>query len=124
MYWSNSETFRLKFKESDILLFWDSAGGINQLLKQYPNNRKVLALSDRYYLDCGRGNKYGDRSWCDPFKTWWNIYSFDPKKYTFNDDTVLGGEVLAWSEILSDSNIQPVLWPRSASLSDRLWGDE
>ena len=99
MYWSNGATQYLKYKAGDIIMIWDEEVGIKKAMEIYKDNPKVFALSDRYYLDCGRGNKYGDRSWCDPYKTWWKIYSFEPTKHT-NDSTVLGGEVLAWSEMI------------------------
>lgn len=49
-----------------------------------------MVVGDAYYLDCGRGNKYGANSWCDPFKTWWYIYQFEPEDH-LNDGSVLGG---------------------------------
>lgn len=52
-------------------------------------------------MDCGYGNKYGGNSWCDPYKTWWTIYSFEPSTYV-SDDSVLGGEVTAFSEMFGE----------------------
>lgn len=77
---------------------------------------------NNYYLDCGHGNKYGDRTWCDPFKTFWDIYKYDPYQYS-NDTDILGGEVTAWSEMLSQYNLHSFVWPRSAAMADRLWGE-
>lgn len=71
MYWSNEDTFYMKYKADDVLMYWGAASSIKQLKETYPNNSFVLAAGDHYYLDCGYGNKYGAGSWCDPFKTWW-----------------------------------------------------
>lgn len=73
-------------------------------------------------MDCGMGNKYGENSWCDPFKTFWTIYSFEPSTY-IKDGSVLGGEIAAWSELNTPLNIHPKLWPRGAALADKLWGE-
>lgn len=89
--------------------------------KTYPNQKYVLAPYDYYYLDCGYGNKYGGNSWCDPFHTFWGIYSFEPSDY-ITGDAVLGGEVAAWSEMFRDHNIHTRIWPRASAMSDKLWG--
>lgn len=80
-----------------------------------------MAPSDYYYLDCGRGNMFGGNSWCEPYKTWWTIYQFDPEDY-IKDDSVLGGQVAAWSEVISEGVLHATLWPRAAALADKLWG--
>jgi len=78
VYWSNEDTFNLRYASKDILMYWGLSSGISTLKKTYPNNWIVFATGDYFYLDCGYGNKYGGNSWCDPFKTWWKIYEFDP----------------------------------------------
>lgn len=81
-----------------------------------------MAPGDYYYMDCGFGNKYGGNAWCDPFKTWWKIYSFEPSDY-INDSSVLGSEIAVWSELNGDQNINVKLWPRGAAMADKLWSD-
>lgn len=80
-----------------------------------------MVVGDAYYLDCGRGNKYGANSWCDPFKTWWYIYEFEPTDH-INDGSVLGGQVAQWAEQINDSILHAMIWPRAAVLTDKLWG--
>ena len=126
LYWSNADTFYQKYKANDILVFWGLADEIPQLFDTYPNNSFVFATGDYYYMDCGFGNKYGGNSWCDPFKTWWKIYSFEPSDYNGTNGTrplVLGSEIAVWSELNGDENIHAKLWPRGAALSDRLWSE-
>lgn len=80
-----------------------------------------------YYLDCGFGNWLsGGNSWCDPYKTWLNIYNHSltdevPEQY-FNG--ILGGEVCLWGESVDDNNLSPRLWPRAAAAAERWWRDE
>ncbi len=81
-----------------------------------------MAPGDYYYMDCGFGNKYGGNAWCDPFKTWWRIYSFEPSAY-FNDTSILGSEIAVWSELNGVENFHIKLWPRGAAMADRLWGN-
>lgn len=103
-------------------MFWGKAADIKTMKATYPKNYFVLAPFDYYYLDCGYGNKYGDNSWCDPFKTWWTIYKFEPTDW-LKDRSVLGGEVPAWSEMFDDWNIHTRIWPRAAAMADKLWSE-
>jgi hexosaminidase len=121
LYWSNEDTFYMKYSDNDILMYWGHSENIATLKKTYPFNEFVFSPSDYYYLDCGYGNKYGGNSWCDPFKTWWTIYQFEPSTY-LDDGTVIGGEVPAWSELFGDANIHSRIWPRAAAMADKLWG--
>ncbi|KAH9061854.1 hypothetical protein EDB83DRAFT_2520306 [Lactarius deliciosus] len=49
---------------------------------QKARRRFILAAPNSFYLDCGAGgwvgNNPGRNSWCEPFKTWQNAYTFDP----------------------------------------------
>jgi len=103
-------------------MFWGYSSSIAELKSLYPSNYLVFSLGDYYYLDCGMGNKYGGNSWCDPYKTWWRIYEFDPQTY-LDDPFVLGGEVTMFSELSGDMNIHSKLWPRVVSLADVYWND-
>jgi len=62
-------------------VFWGTSGEIAEMNATYPNQSFVFATGDYYYMDCGFGNKYGNNAWCDPFKTWWRIYQFEPSDY-------------------------------------------
>ena len=79
-----------------------------------------MILADHYYLDCGRGNKYGHDTWCEPYKNWLYIYQFEPTEF-LDDGSVIGGQVAAWSEMFNEKIIDSAIWPRIVSLSDRYW---
>ncbi len=80
-----------------------------------------MAPGDYYYMDCGFGNKYGSNSWCDPFKTWWNIYQFEPTDL-YNSTNVIGASLASWSELNGDENIHAKTWPRASAMTDKVWG--
>ena len=72
----------------------------------------------------GHGNwVYGDKSWCDPFHTWANVYMLDPVANLTSDlkKNVLGGETAAWSELVNPSNVLTVIFPRASAAAEALW---
>lgn len=89
VYWSNPATFYQRYREGDVLVYWGAAKDIYTMKSKYPNNKFVLSPQDYYYLDGGFGNKYGGNMWCDPYKTWWRIWSFEPSDY-IKDESLLG----------------------------------
>jgi len=104
-------------------MYWGDAVNITDMLRIYPEQRFVLAPVDFYYLDCSFGNPYGGRSWCDPMKTWWRIYSFEVSDYIpQNDPSALGVEVPVWSEIMNEEAVMQKVWPRAAAMADKHWG--
>jgi len=120
MYWSNPDTYYITYKSGDILEFWGDSSDISTFKSTYPDQYVVFAPGDFYYMDCGFGNKYGGSSWCDPFKTFWTLYEFEPSSYIDNE-YVLGGELTAFSELFSDLNFHERIWPRAAGMADKLW---
>ncbi|KAG1899664.1 glycoside hydrolase family 20 protein [Suillus fuscotomentosus] len=89
--------------------------------------RIVQAPSNYFYLDCGAGAWLGGdptgNSWCDPFKTWSESYTFDPLANLTEAqyELVLGGEQCLWSEQSSPDNLDPIVWPRAASSAEIFW---
>lgn len=72
------------------------------------------------YLDCGRGNPIGsNRFWCDPFKTWYRIYKFNPLRYS--NEKLLGVTAPLWMETVSPEELDSMIFPRAISLALRLW---
>jgi hexosaminidase len=62
-------------------------------------NKVILSPVDKLYLDCGAGNQFGGVSWCEPYKTWKVIYSFDPLAGGVIDRSrIMGGVGTLWSE--------------------------
>ncbi|KAG1739453.1 glycoside hydrolase family 20 protein [Suillus paluster] len=89
--------------------------------------RIIHAPSNYFYLDCGAGGWVGaypaGNSWCDPFKTWSEAYTFDPLANLTEAQyqLVLGGEQLLWSEQSGPQNMDPIIWPRAASSAEIFW---
>ncbi|KAK9765864.1 Glucosamine-6-phosphate isomerase (Glucosamine-6-phosphate deaminase) (GNPDA) (GlcN6P deaminase) [Basidiobolus ranarum] len=88
----------------------------------------VLASSNDYwYLDCGHGDFVGGDeksiSWCDPYKTWQRVYSYDLLANLTESEAknIWGGEVLLWTEQADFTNLDRYLWPRTSAAAEVLW---
>jgi len=87
----------------------------------------VHAAADYLYLDCGQGGwvtqEGGGNSWCDPFKSWARMYSFDPYRDVTDEQKrqVLGGQVSLWAEQTDETNLESVMWPRAAAVAEVFW---
>ncbi|SCZ90115.1 BZ3500_MvSof-1268-A1-R1_Chr1-3g01786 [Microbotryum saponariae] len=107
-----------------IVMTWISATSVQALVQK--GYRVVHASSDYLYLDCGGGAWVGGttgNSWCDPFKSWQKMYSFDPyaKITSSQRRLIMGGETLLWSEQSDGSNLDPTTWPRAAAAAEVFW---
>ena len=121
--WSNSDTFFLQFRETDVLQWWGTSEDLPKAFQQYPKNKFILSNYDYFYLDCGYENVMGAASWCK-FSTWKNIYRFEADSILPNEDwrqRVLGGEVAMWEEIGNDFTIGPKVWPKGIAFAERFW---
>ena len=121
VYWCNEDTLDQKYQDGDMLVYWGYANNIQMMFDTYPNKSYVFATGDYYYMDCGFGNKYGSKAWCDPFKTFWTIYQFEPSQHS-NSSSIFGSEIATWSELNGDENIHIKTWPRGAAMADKIWG--
>lgn len=117
-YWYQAE--RLDYHKDDILQYWGSTHKIKQEMEAEPNNYFVLSPSDAYYLDCGYGNQFGDRSWCSPMKSWKQFWYLNPNQYN-RGNRLLGGEVCAWSEMNNEFDFLTKMFPRAGAMSFRFW---
>lgn len=108
-----------------IVTVWvKAADALKALDKGY---RIVHAAADYLYLDCGQGGwlgkEGGGNSWCDPFKSWQRIYSFDPFAGVADSQRhlVLGGQTSLWAEQTDEQNVESVIWPRAAAAAEVFW---
>ncbi|PVU91261.1 hypothetical protein BB559_004206 [Furculomyces boomerangus] len=112
-------------KDTIVQAWLDEASVVSIVKKGY----RVVASPYKYmYLDCGRGpwlsNLYNGTSWCDPFKFWGHIYSYNPYvNITIPEEKalVLGGEVVLWSEQSDEVVVDQLLWPRAAAAAELYW---
>jgi len=108
-----------------VIQIWDNAEHKATALE---NGFKVIdSIYTSYYLDCGFGNWLtGGKSWCDPYKTWLDIYNHSLTEGVADEylSGILGGEVCLWGEAVDENNLGPRLWPRAASAAERWWRDE
>ncbi|GAA5980843.1 hypothetical protein JCM10908_003888 [Rhodotorula pacifica] len=108
-----------------VVMVWISSANARAVADK--GHRIIHAASDYLYLDCGAGAWLGKtpngRSWCDPFKSWQKVYSFDPYRNLTSEqrDLVLGGEALLWSEQASPENLDELAWPRAAAAAEVFW---
>ncbi|KAH0832246.1 hypothetical protein J3R83DRAFT_13220 [Lanmaoa asiatica] len=117
--------WNLTLSKETIIMVWissEDAAAVANL-----GYRIVQAPSNYFYLDCGAGQWLGDdptgNSWCDPFKTWSESYTFDPLANLTESQypLVLGGEQLLWAEQSGPQNLDPIVWPRAASSAEIFW---
>ncbi|KAF9576956.1 hypothetical protein EC968_000081 [Mortierella alpina] len=115
----------LSKNKDTVVQVWTSADHIKEVIQK---GHKVIAGSaDYWYLDCGYGDWLGNwtlgRSWCDPYKSWQKIYSFNPLMglNTKEAESVLGGEALLWGEQVDEANLDSKLWPRASAAAEVLW---
>ncbi|WVQ93292.1 hypothetical protein IAU59_000360 [Kwoniella sp. CBS 9459] len=115
-------------KNDTVVQVWVDSSDTRRVLDN--GFRVVHAASDYFYLDCGHGSWIGDprdggdhRSWCDPYKTWSNIYSFDPYEGVKPEERhlILGGQVSLWTEQTDETNLESTVWPRAAALAELFW---
>ncbi|KAH9055259.1 N-acetylhexosaminidase [Lactarius vividus] len=86
--------------------------------------RFIHVASNSFYLDCGAGELVGNdpsgNSWCEPYKTWQNAYTFDPlaNLTAAQAPLVLGGQQLLWTEQSGPQNLDSIIWPRAAASAE------
>ncbi|GAA6022189.1 hypothetical protein JCM10207_003937 [Rhodosporidiobolus poonsookiae] len=115
----------LDLEEDVVVIVWINSEHVASVAET--GHRIIHGASDYLYLDCGEGgwlanHTYGN-SWCDPFKTWQKIYSFDPFSNLTESQKplVLGGQSLLWAEQASPENLDSLAWPRAASAAEVFW---
>jgi len=115
-------------RNDTIVMVWISSDDAAAVVQQ--GYRIVHAPSNYFYLDCGAGEFVGNdpsgNSWCDPFKTWSEAYTFDPLANITSDQVhlVLGGEQLLWTEQSGPGNLDSIVWPRAAVSAEIFWTGE
>ncbi|KAH9960978.1 N-acetylhexosaminidase [Lactifluus volemus] len=117
--------FNLTLSNDTIALVWISSEDAAAVAAK--GFRFIHAASNSFYLDCGAGGWVGDyppgNSWCEPFKTWQNAYTFDPLANLTSEQAslVLGGQHLLWTEQSGPENLDSIAWPRAAASAEVFW---
>ncbi|KAG2341533.1 glycoside hydrolase family 20 protein [Suillus weaverae] len=117
--------WNLTLANETIVMVWISSADAAAVAAR--GFRIIHAPSNYFYLDCGAGGWVGGypagNSWCDPFKTWSEAYTFNPLANLTQAQygLVLGGEQLLWSEQSAPQNLDPIVWPRAASSAEIFW---
>ncbi|CAG8482172.1 10389_t:CDS:2, partial [Scutellospora calospora] len=115
----------LELPKDTIVQVWKNHMTVKEVVEK--GYRVVTGSGDYWYLDCGYGGWLGNKpsgvSWCDPYKTWQKIYSYNPINELSDEEAkfVIGGEVLLWSEQSDPTNYEQQLWPRSSAAAEILW---
>ncbi|CAH6721898.1 beta-hexosaminidase [[Candida] jaroonii] len=113
-------------KDKILIQNWLGSESIKEMASQ--GYDLIVSSSDHYYLDCGFGgwvtnNTKSAGSWCDPYKNWQNIYSFDfyANLTDSEKDHIVGAEVALWSEMVDSTNLITKIWSRSAAFAEASW---
>jgi len=96
----------------------------NKNFSESPQRKNlIIASGDYLYMDCGFGNKYGDKTWCGDYKTWKHIYKINLlEKYGLFD--IIGSQIVLFSELSDEYNVIGKVFPRAFSLAEKLWNYE
>jgi hexosaminidase len=116
--------------DNTLVQAWRGASSVRKIVSL--GRRVIASPASHWYLDCGQGawmnTAHGGNSWCDPYKTWQHMYTYDPLtdlEDTGNTDAshpqVVGGEVTMWTEKTDPLNLDVKIWPRAAAVAEVLW---
>lgn len=101
----------------------------------------IVSSASHLYLDCGYGgfvtndpryvdsdhneefNRGSGGSWCNPYKTWQRIYSYDFGANLNQEEKqhIIGVEAALWSEQVDSIVLSQKIWPRTAALAELTW---
>ena len=126
--------WNLTLPQSTIIQTWQSATSLAAVLAR--GHKALFGANTHWYLDCGHGvfldanisnpdspikPPYTD--YCGPYKSWRQVYSYDPLAEIPRDQwyLVVGGEVHLWGELTDNISLDGMLWPRAAAAAEVLW---
>lgn len=126
--------WNLKLPKDTIIQAWKSEESLSKIVAR--GYRALAGTHTHWYLDGGHGGwldpdpsnpntpiKPPYLDWNAPQKNWRQILSYDPLKDIPEEHKhlVLGGEVLLWSELADEANLDVLLWPRVFAAAEVLW---
>ncbi|KAJ1910321.1 Glucosamine-6-phosphate isomerase (Glucosamine-6-phosphate deaminase) (GNPDA) (GlcN6P deaminase) [Coemansia sp. S16] len=117
--------FNLTAKNTTIIQAWVNEDSVSKVVDK--GYRVIASPWNRYYLDCGHGSwlsNFEGNSWCDPFKGWQQMYSYNPLTNITEPEKqklVLGGEVALWSAQSDETTVDRYLWPRASAFAEIMW---
>lgn len=113
-------------KDKVMLQTWLGADSVKNLTSQ--GYDVIVSTYEHYYLDCGFGQwvtNFSDPvgSWCDPYKSWQNIYGYDLNANLTDTEKnhVKGAEVAVWGEMTDSNNLVQKLWSRASAFAEVVW---
>jgi hexosaminidase len=124
--------WNLTLSPDAVVQTWRGPGSLATVLKK--GHKAIFGDYQHWYLDCGFGQwvnptpgsrvispPYAD--YCSPYKSWREIYSYDPLANITADLTpgILGGEVHMWGELTDGVNLDGKVWPRAAAAAEVMW---
>jgi hexosaminidase len=126
--------WELELPKSTIIQAWRSHASLAAIVAK--GHRALFGACNDWYLDCGLGSwvdpdtsnyatsvKRPFLDWCNPFKNWRHVYTYDPLEGIPEEHKhlVLGGEVHLWGELTDSTTLDFMLWPRAAAAAEVLW---
>jgi hexosaminidase len=125
--------YNVNMGKDTIVQVWTNPDHVKDVVTQ--GFRVIVSPADPWYLDCGQGGwvntAKGSNSWCDPYKTWQHVYTYNPLnglEGTGNKDRdhplIIGGEVAMWTEKVDSMILDMRLWPRASAAGEKLWSGQ
>ena len=120
--------------KNSVIQVWRSQEALAAVVNK--GYRALAGSASHWYLDCGFGIfldpdpfdpetviKPPYLDWCNPYKNWRQIYSYNPLAGISEEKEhlVIGGEVHLWAELTDSITLDGKLWPRAAAAAEILW---
>lgn len=126
-------TWNLTLGDDVLVQTWISSSSLATVADA--GHKVLFGQSDFWYLDCGHGQwlDFGNGAsfqgfypfldYCNPYKNWKLIYSYDPLAGLTDKQAalVVGGEVHIWSEQTDGVSVDGAVWPRASAAGEIMW---
>lgn len=109
----------LKNYEQSIALQIRSTRWVNKYVR---GMRMIISHKEPWDFNSGLG-AWDDETRGVLYNSWQQVYEHRPWAHGVDVPSVMGGEAIVWSTMLSSGGLDSHIWPRASALAERLWSD-
>ncbi|KAI8894229.1 glycoside hydrolase superfamily [Globomyces pollinis-pini] len=114
--------FNTPIDKSNLIQAWKGTQAVKTLIDK--GYSVIASPADAWYLDCGRGGYItSGQTWCS-YNSWTTMYKYNPTTDLPPQahQSIIGGEVAMWSEMVDSGNVLSIIFPRAFAAAEALWG--